>query len=254
MTAQQPRRRPLLPRPDETQVAEIEEIVAAAQNARIDSRPDRVAVLEIGPPLRDIDAAADCSCGCHPRPADQGLHDGGTQCPCQHTAEDRQRLWAEFSAATESFREHASDVHAAQLADLAETAAALGVDADVKSWGAPFALTGVCDGHSFYLRERHDLYRVEVAVDAACEDLWGSSSDVSVEVVSGSDIDLHGSDGTRSASTALRIAVDAVRLSMRRNRCSHEQPSDDSHGFCRRCGVNLDETELWRWPAAQTNQ
>ena len=51
---------------------------------------------------------------------------------------------------------------------------------------------------------------------------------------------------------ALRLAVQAVRLSALRDMCSHEEPSDESHSFCRRCGTLLSEAELWQWPAPPT--
>jgi hypothetical protein len=52
-----------------------------------------------------------------------------------------------------------------------------------------------------------------------------------------------------SPERALRVAVHAARDALRRNSCTHEQALDESHRFCRRCGVALADAALWRWSA-----
>jgi hypothetical protein len=41
----------------------------------------------------------------------------------------------------------------------------LEVTAKVVIQAAPLVITGVCDGHAFYLRERHGSWRVTIATD-----------------------------------------------------------------------------------------
>ena len=87
------------------------------------------------------------------------------------------------------------------------------------------------------------------AADPSCADLWETSGALGIEIAAGSAADLCDADGDTSPVVALRLAVRAVRLSGLRDRCSHEEPSEQSHPFCRRCGTPLDEAELWKWPA-----
>jgi hypothetical protein len=75
-------------------------------------------------PCRTIRAWTDCQCSCHPRLLDGDLHDHGFDCPCQHTAEQREaavRVWMasvdQFWASPEGLR-----LTAAQEAEAAERA------------------------------------------------------------------------------------------------------------------------------------
>lgn len=216
------------------------------------ARPARLAVLATGPVLRDIDKAADCRCSCHPSPASRSLHEGGARCPCQLTAAERAELWDCLFEYTDEEAEALKEKEKKEdeaRAQLAEAAAELDVDAEVRCWAFPFVVAGACDGRSFYLRERHGRWRVEVAADPGCTDLWGTSGALGIEIAAGSRTDLCDIDGDTSPVVALRLAVRAVRLSVLRDRCSHEVPSEESHQFCRHCGTPLDEAELWKWPA-----
>lgn len=208
------------------------------------ARMERGALLAQGPELRDLSAAIDCSCACHPRAADMDLHDGGTSCYCQLTREQRQHRFAEFEAASAELRERDRPSRDAARARFDAAAAELGVEANIECLAAPFAITGRCDGLSFFLRARHGLYRVELATDPDCESLWHDGNAHSVEVASGDDEDLAaGSGGAPSAAVALRVAVDAIRTATRRAGCDHEQPTDPSHLYCRRCGIELARVE-----------
>ena len=94
-----PRRRQLLPPSSQEQACRADEVEAwRAERTRREAelRPARLAAVRTGPSLRDLDAAADCGCGCHPRAADVDLHDGGPSCPCQKTPEERQQAWKEL--------------------------------------------------------------------------------------------------------------------------------------------------------------
>ncbi len=234
--------------PDQAESDALEEQARAMREEHAAVRPARLAVLSTGPALRDIDKAADCPCSCHPSPASRSLHEGGVRCPCQLTEAERAEFWDHWLEATDEDAE-ASRKEDEARAELAEAAAELDVEAEVRCWAFPFVVAGVCDGRSFYLRERHGHWRVEVAADPGCADLWGTSGALGIKIAAGSATDLCDTDGDTSPAVALRLAVRAVRLSVLRDSCYHEQPSDESHRFCRRCGTPLEEAELWRWPA-----
>lgn len=211
------------------------------------ARPARLAVLATGPPLRNIDRAVDCRCSCHPSPASRSLHEGGAECPCQLTAAERAERWNRLFENTGETTE-TSEKEDRERAELAATAAELDVDAEVRCLAFPFVVAGTCDGRSFFLREKRGHWRVEVAADPDCADLWGTTGSLGIQVAAGEAVDLRDGDGELSPGVALRLAVHAVRLSALRDICSHEQPSDESDRFCRQCGTPLDEVERWRWP------
>ena len=232
--------------PTEAEQAARRADIEAQRAARAAERPSRLAVLAAGPELRDKDAAADCPCTCHPQPASARLHSGGATCPCQQTPAERSR----------PFQVHSNDPDTAQddsqqqaEADVAAAAVTLGVSAEVCSWEFPLAITGVCDGHSFYIRSRWGSWRVMIAPDPAVTDLYTAPAEAGVQIAAGQDSDLADSDGNETPAAALRVAIDAVRLSILRNTCLHEPASGDSHRFCRVCGVELTDAEAWRWPS-----
>ena len=99
MAVHPPRRRQLLPPSSQEQARRADEVEAwRAERVRkeAEQRPARLAAVRTGPSLRDLKAAADCGCSCHPRTADVDLHDGGPSCPCQQTPEERQQAWKEL--------------------------------------------------------------------------------------------------------------------------------------------------------------
>ena len=237
---------------DQAERDALEEQARAMREEHAAARPARLAVLSTGQTLRDIDKAADCRCSCHPSPASRSLHEGGAQCPCQLTEAERADFWDHLFESTDEDAEASKEEDEARAA-LAEAATELDVAAEVRCWAFPFVLAGACDGRSFYLRERHGHWRIEVAADPDCADLWGTSGALGIEIAAGKATDLCDANGGTSPVVALRLAVRAVRLSVLRDSCSHDQPSDESHIFCRRCGIPLDEAESWKWPAPPTD-
>jgi hypothetical protein len=174
MAVHPPRRRQLLPLSAQEQARRAEEVKAwRAERARREAelRPARLAAVRTGPALRDLQAAADCGCSCHPRAADVDLHDGGPSCPCQKTPEERQQAWKELVEELEALGPDPGIESGA--VELAQRATALGVSAQWRLTAAPFVITGQVDGRGFYLRERHGHYRVTVAFDDdAAADPW----------------------------------------------------------------------------------
>ena len=211
-------------------------------------RPVKRDVLGTGPLLRDLEAAVDCICACHPSPATMNLHNGGVSCNCQLTATQRAEQFNELLAAREESLDAFGADDAATLAAFAAVSAELTVEADLRSWEFPLVVAGTCDGRSFFFRERGGSWSVQIAADAACGDLWDDSRATGIKIAGGDSLDLRDHKGGISPASALRCAVDAVRLSALRNSCPHEQPPNSGHRFCRRCGVELQKADLWRWP------
>ena len=93
-------------------------------------------------------------------------------------------------------------------AELATAAAELDVDAELRCSAFPFVVAGTCDGRSFYLRERHGHWRVEVAADPDCADLWGTSCALGIEIAASGAADLCDADGEPSpVETAVKVAA-----------------------------------------------
>ncbi|MGH8918139.1 MAG: hypothetical protein ACRD0H_07350 [Actinomycetes bacterium] len=248
MTVHPPRRRQLLP-PSPQELARRAEEAAAwrAEHDRRDAqlRPVRLAAVCAGPPLRDPDKAADCPCGCHPKPANAELHDGGLSCGCQLTPEERHQTWKEFEEELDSLNLDAGV--RPEEAELAGQAEKLGVTAQWRVLAAPFVITGNVDGRGFYLRERHGYYRVTIAADEdPGADPWELPADrATLDIADGEDDELTGPDGHYDAAHALTVAVHAVRTFLARRRCAHQQPTDPRQLFCAWCGVPLAEADQW---------
>jgi hypothetical protein len=216
---------------------------ARAAAERDATAPARRDVLSLGPELRDVDAAMVCGCSCHPRPASMSLHDGGVTCPCQLTdaerAEARDRLFGMLAE-----RSSEEDVAAAdQLARQEAVAERLGVVIRSMGGEAPFVIRGVVDGRAFYLRERRDLWSVEIAGDESpLTDPWEAGIEVpSITVASGTSDDFD-VDGGFSDVRAVEVAVDAVRTFLLRRVCNHA----DAQRFCPVCGVEVADADVWR--------
>ena len=118
--------------------------------------------------VRPIEGGDPCRCSCHPHLPDSDFHGYGFACGCQQPREERissldkflkgiDEYWASPEGQAERARE------AAREADLQ---AWLGgtPDMDVTSHGGAFPEQwyGTIQGHSFYFRERHGDWRIEL--------------------------------------------------------------------------------------------
>ncbi|MCU0268050.1 MAG: hypothetical protein MUF83_05315 [Acidimicrobiales bacterium] len=253
MSLHPPRVRQYVP-PSEEEIAEsraaFERDRAERGAAREAARPARRAAILAGPVLRDVEAAVDCMCACHPRPADLGRHDGGQSCPCQETADERAaRMTAFREVWNEDIEQEYLDEERyfqKQRELVASEAEVLGVEAGTQVWAAPHVLVGVCDGRSFYLRERHGSYRVTIAPDNdPGSDPWvAEPTEPSIDIAAGDECELEDA-GRFSWVVALRVAVQAVRTAAARNLCEHRRIG--SEPFCPSCGVRIDDADAWRW-------
>jgi hypothetical protein len=219
------------------------------------ARPARRAAILTGPLLRDVEAAVDCRCGCHPRPAEVDLHDGGRACSCQLTPDERVEQNRSFFEALAEISEEQSGPGSPwdrRREAFAAEAEALGVDAHIEIVGAPFVIVGNCDGRGFYLRERHGSYRVTIAPDDdPAADPWSAGiTRSSIDVASGDEGDFD-EDGAFSTTRALRIAVTSVRTALGRNCCAHGSAAADD-AFCSECGVPMADVDAWRWSSQET--
>jgi hypothetical protein len=237
------RLQPPTPEELENRQAELNKLRAEQQAQRAAAEPALRAALAAGPELRDLEAAVACSCSCHPRPASPTTHQGGVDCPCQQTLEQRtvgldalRIIWGKLDATSD---EHAQTWQAARD----EAAERLGVD--IRSIGgmAPFVISGIVDGRGFYLRERHDTWRVEIAPDQnPLDDPWTAPPDQPSITVATGDITALERDGRFDELHALDVAVDAVRTFLTRRSCPHP----DARRYCPDCGVELTRAAAWQ--------
>lgn len=216
--------------------------IAAARAAEVPAR--RAAVLG-GPQLRDVEAAVDCHCSCHPRPAQEGLHDGGVTCTCQLTPAERAVRWDALLERTPQESAEALRGRADREERFAAEAGRLGVTAHLEVSMCPFVIVGVCDGRGFYLRERHGTWRVTIAPDDdPSADPWAMEPDrPTIDIAEGDERDFYDAAGQYSDVSALGVAVHAVREALERNSCTH--PDRDAT-YCPDCGVPIEETDAWR--------
>lgn len=112
-----------------------------------------------------------CPCSCHPRLPDGDLHDAGFDCRCTWSdarREENHRRWLEsldeFHSSAEG--QELARACAAQRAEVAEWIEAHpGVTAEQTTWAAPEQWEGEVDGRSFYFRERHGQWRIELDLE-----------------------------------------------------------------------------------------
>jgi hypothetical protein len=152
-----------------------------AEQARLRERYERYLVDEVGVGTdvahRTIVAlfrhigidGRDCPCSCHPQLSTQ--HDDGFDCRCswdEARREDEHRAWQQDLDRWQNSAEAAS-LRAADAAEEAEIAEWIerepGVTAERTTSMVPEQWEGVIDGHSFYFRERHGEWRIELDLE-----------------------------------------------------------------------------------------
>lgn len=109
-----------------------------------------------------------CMCGCHPHLPESDLHGYGFDCVCMKTPEERKRNWDEWQAELDEYWNSPAGkaIKAKEEAREADLQAWLAAHPDVivtshGGW-APEQWWGSVDGHSFYFRERHDHWSIEL--------------------------------------------------------------------------------------------
>jgi hypothetical protein len=115
-----------------------------------------------------IDGDGDCICSCHPRLPESDLHDYGFGCPCRLTAEERAARFAGWQAGMDEYWESPEGRAQAAARQVEEDELiswlAANPDVVVTTHGgmAPEQWRASVEGHSFYFRERHGDWRIEL--------------------------------------------------------------------------------------------
>jgi hypothetical protein len=205
-----------------------------------------------------------CGCSCHPQLPETDLHDYGADCSCRHTAEERRARWLTWQAEQDAFwassegRQIATARQAEEDALASWLAAQSGVVVTSHGGWAPEQWHGSVDGHTFYFRERHDHWHIELdlAPSGRFARVWrgGDPTDAaaldSVELDEGEVV----AEGTTAADgygdTPLeraRFLVDTIRTHLRRRGCTThtagraelEQLLGGPAAWCPACGLRM---------------
>lgn len=186
---------------------------------------------------RYIDTGERCRCSCHPRLPETDLHDYGFACICARTREDRRRAWEEWRDNIKAFWEspEGQQIRADEQAAEADLQAWLTVQQGViiGSHGGlvPEQWDGEVDGHSFYFRERHGEWRIELDLRSSgrfARTIAGTDTDGTIhykekeldegDVIARGTTDDHGY-GTTPVERA-QFIVDAIRVHLARQACT----------------------------------
>lgn len=235
---------------------------ASGVSGDVDALAD--AVLEALVSWSDVETHELCRCSCHPQLPGSDFHDFGFACPCTQIHEDRRRSWERWRSQLDAFWDSPEGrrLSAARRAEEAKLEVWLSnaPEVTVRSHGglAPEQWTGEVDGHSFYFRERHDEWRIEVDLRPVGRfsrvwiggDLDDESSFESREIEEGEII----AEGTTRASgygrtpvERLRFIVETIRTHLRRQDCVvHANERYDLEllfgrplAWCPACGARL---------------
>jgi hypothetical protein len=211
-----------------------------------------------------VDGGEPCSCSCHPRLPESDFHDYGFGCSCTRTAQERQRAWDNWRNETTAFWQspEGKRIRAAERAAHAELENWLVTQPRVvvHSHGglAPEQWRGIVDGHTFYFRERHGEWRIEIdlrpsgrfarALVGACDDgqpRYETREMSEGEVIAQGTTDVNGY-GTNTVGRA-KFIVDTIRVHLARRACDiHVQDLSSIEAllgrqlrWCPVCGTRL---------------
>lgn len=213
---------------------------------------------------RYVDSGERCRCGCHPRLPESDLHDYGFACTCARTREERRHVWEEWRDNIKAFWEslEGQRIRAEEQAAEADLQAWLAVQpgVTVNSHGglAPEQWEGEVDGHSFYFRERHGEWRIELDLRPSghfVRTFAGTNSDGTPQYgqkeLEQGDIIAHGTiDDDRYGATPVERAqfiIDTIRIHLGRQICTlHHDGLSSLEGllgatvnWCPACGTRL---------------
>lgn len=164
-----------------------------------------------------------CHCGCHPQLPEGTLHDAGFDCSCTWDEDTRQARNREWRAHLEAYRSspEAQASARAREQERAEVTAWLtahpGVTAEQTTEYAPEQWQGTVDERSFYFRERHGEWRIELDPEGTV-------------IAEGREADLG-----QTSLQHLEFIVRTIREHMTREACSHQ----GAVNFCPTCGCRV---------------
>lgn len=217
---------------------------------------------------RDIETGERCRCSCHPQlPADDH-HDFGFDCPCTHIrAQRRQSIQKALNEIDEYW--DSPDGISARAADTA-------ADRELQTWltqqpnvtvdghggWAPEQWRGEVDGHSFYFRERHDDWHLEIDLHPTGRFLRvvdGRNDDGTMryrqQAIEHGDIIATGTVSDDGYGATLleraRFIVTTIRYHLTRAACTHHPDKLDAVSgvigaaarWCAACGARLPATQ-----------
>ena len=213
---------------------------------------------------RDVETGEQCRCSCHPQLPDSDQHDFGFNCRCHRTrAEQRQSLRQalsdidEYWNSPEGLRTRAADDAAER--DLQDWLATQpGVVIDGHGGWAPEEWRGEVDGHSFYFRERHEDWHLQIDLHSTGRSIRmvdGSNDDGTTRyrqhAIQAADIIATGTAYTDGYGTAplerAQFIVTTIRDHLTRAACTHHVDKLDTIStvigtaarWCAACGAPL---------------
>lgn len=186
---------------------------------------------------RYVDSGEQCRCACHPRLPDTDLHDYGFDCVCSRTPEERRRAFQQWCDDIQAFWQSpdCQQIKAAEHAREAELQTWLadqhGIVVHSHDGPCPEQWNGQVDGHSFYFRERHGEWRIEVDLrpsgrfirTVAATDSDGTTRYEKRELDEGDVIAYGTTDDDRYGTTPLERAefiTDTIRVHLGRQACA----------------------------------
>jgi hypothetical protein len=206
----------------------------------------------------------ECICSCHPRLPDSDFHDYGFGCPCRLTAGERAARFAGWQASIEEYwasPEGRAEAAARQMEEdelIAWLVANPDVVVTTHGGMAPEQWRGGVEGHSFYFRERHGDWRIELDLrpsglfyrawvggdledDASFELRQTDEGDVIAEGTTG--VDGYGETPVERAG----FIVEQIRVQLQQRRCDvHTTEREDVERllgrrlrWCPACGLRL---------------
>jgi hypothetical protein len=213
---------------------------------------------------RYVENGEHCSCSCHPRLPESDFHDYGFGCVCTQAPQDRRRAFDEWRNDVEAFwrSPEGQRIRAAERAAEAELEAWLAAQPGVivHSHGglAPEQWRGEVDGHTFYFRERHDEWRIELDLRPSgriARALVGTDRDGKARYeereLDEGDVIAHGTTafdgyGTTPVERA-KFIVDTIRVHLAREACTlHAEDLSSIEAllgcevrWCPSCGTRL---------------
>jgi hypothetical protein len=222
------------------------------------------AALEALTVWRYVDSGERCTCSCHPRLPETDLHDYGFSCVCSRMPEDRRHAFDTWRHDIQACWEtpEGQGIKAAEQADEAELQAWLAAQSGVivHDHGGlmPEQWSGEVDGHSFYFRERHDEWRIELDLRpsgrfiraVAVTDNEGAIQYQEREVHEG-DVIAYGTTAAEGYGTTplerAKFIVDTIRIHLARQACVYHRDGLSSieamlgtaPSWCPVCGTRL---------------
>ncbi len=188
----------------------------------------------------------------HPTLPDEGegSHDAGFDCPCTWDDQRAERERAKRGKALDEWR-NSPEAEEFRLAEDRNRAAVEewirahpGVAAQQTVMACPEVWQGVIDGHSFFFRERHGTWHIEIDLtpNGRYADRYvGTSGDGEmiterVELTSGETI-AEGADSSLGDGPVehLRFIVETVRTHLAQASCAHRR----AERYCPECGSRI---------------